>query len=148
TVVTPSMPQRKQLLDECRESVVRQTVPAVRHLVHTDEHKAGPQTVRNMLVRQSDTEWFLPLDDDDTLDPDCIEQLLARSAASDVVYPFCRMVGRNDGWVPNRLFLGKALLRRPFIPVTALIRRDLFDLLGGYRQVQMEDWDFYQRAWL
>lgn len=101
-----------------------------------------------MLARQADTEWLLPLDDDDVLDPDCVEILLRHSKDADVVYPFCRMEGRTDGWVPNRLFNPRTLMRRPFIPVTALIRRDLFDLLAGYRKVPMEDWDFYARAWL
>jgi hypothetical protein len=42
----------------------------------------------------------------------------------------------------------QTLMRRNFIPVTALIRKDLWDLLGGQRKVPMEDHDFYKRAWL
>jgi glycosyltransferase involved in cell wall biosynthesis len=103
--------------------------------------------VRNVLVSGSDSEWILPLDDDDTLDPECVQTLLANSEGADIVYSFCRMDGRDD-WCPNRLFNSRTLMRRNFIPVTALIRKDLWDLLGGQRKVPMEDHDFYKRAWL
>ena len=56
------------------------------------------------------------------------------------------MEGRTDGWVPNKLYWAVNLHKAPFIPVTALIRSDAFRMLGGYRNVPMEDWDFYRRA--
>ena len=147
TVITPSLPGRTDFLYECRQSVSSQTVP-VQHLVCLDERGEGPQALRNRLVAQATTSWLLPLDDDDLLDPDCVEVLLERSEDADVVYPFCRMDGRSDGWCPNRLFNARRLFRLNFIPNTALVRTDLFRLLGGYRKVQLEDWDLWQRAFL
>jgi glycosyltransferase involved in cell wall biosynthesis len=144
-VLTPTLASRAHLLAECRASVLAQTVP-VEHLVMEDVGREGPQVVRNRLSMLSESEWLLPLDDDDLLDPDCVETLLAYADDADVVYPFCRVEGRDDFYVVNKLWSERSLMLGNFIPVTALIRRDLFDLLGGYRRVQLEDWDFWKRA--
>lgn len=146
TVITPTVQGREELLERCRRSVDGQTVSVV-HLVREDVGGEGPARVRNQLLSQVETPWVLPLDDDDELDPDCVQVLLERAQA-DVVYPWCRMVGRSDGWVPNKLFWAEALFKQNFIPVTALIRTDALRMLGGYRDSQMEDWLLWQWAYL
>ena len=133
------------MLNQLRRSLEQQTEP-VTHLVGIDEAREGPQTVRNRLGFAAETEWLLPVDDDDLLDPDCAATLLAHSRDADIVYSFCRMDGRTD-WNPSQLFSAKRLFRQNFIPVTALIRRDLFLMLHGYRKVPLEDWDLYRRAY-
>lgn len=90
---------------------------------------------------------MLFLDDDDLLDPDAVETVLGYSEGADVVYPWCRVTG-NDSWTPNRLFRPDALLRaKGFIPVTALVRRDAFVAVGGFREdlQVMEDQDLWRR---
>ena len=144
-VITPTLSERRSLLEECQASVAAQTVP-VEHLVGVDEEREGPQAVRNRLAASTDADWLLPLDDDDLLDPDCVQRLYEHAGEADIIYPWCRMVGRTDEWVPNKLFNPVQLHKAPYIPVTALISHDLYDLLGGYRKVPMEDWDFYRRA--
>ena len=145
SVLTPSLASRELLLSECRASVEAQTVP-VEHLVLVDELREGPQVMRNRLATSSESEWLLPLDDDDLLDPDCVETLLAFAGDADIVYPFCRVEGRDDFYVVNKLWNERSLFLGPYIPMTALIRRDFFEMLGGYRKVQLEDYDFYKRA--
>lgn len=145
TVITPSLPDRVKLLQQCTESIKAQTVQ-VHHAVGVDTKKVGPQLMRNVLAKHVTTEWILPVDDDDVLDPDCVGVLLAHSQDADVVYPFCRMEGAD--WCPNRLFIAKKLFRRNFIPVTALIRKSLFDVVGGYRRQPMEDWLLWQHLFL
>ena len=149
TVVTPTIPGRETLLDECRASVQAQTVP-VDHLVYLDEGRVGPQAARNSLVEQVDTEWILPLDDDDLLDPDCIETLLDEAEDGEIVYPWVRCDPENAqmSMIVNKLFDPQALFRLNFIPCTALIKTDVFRMLGGYRQEPLEDWRLWQRAWL
>src|SRR5438132_5202787 len=147
TVLTPTLPERSGMLEECKESVNAQSIP-VKHLVYVDEEKLGPQRIRNKLANEATTEFIIPLDDDDTIDPECIEVLLRDSEGYDIIYPWCRMVGRTDTWVPNRLFNAKTLARRNFIPVTALIKKDMWEIVGGQRQEQLEDWMFYQRVYL
>jgi glycosyltransferase involved in cell wall biosynthesis len=145
SVLTPTLESRGLLLTECRASVRAQTVP-VEHLVMEDSEREGPQTIRNRLATSSESDWLLPLDDDDLLDPDCVEVLLAAAEGADIVYPFCRVEGRDDFYVVNKLWNERSLFLQPFIPVTALIRRDFFEMLGGYRNVPLEDYDLFKRA--
>lgn len=102
--------------------------------------------MRNRLATSSESDWLLPLDDDDLLDPDCVEVLLQHADDADIVYPFCRVEGRDDFYIVNKLWNERSLFLQPFIPVTALIRRDFFELLGGYRNVELEDYDLFKRA--
>ena len=147
TVITPTLPERSQLLERCARSVIKQTVFCL-HEIFSDRIGEGPQALRNALAWSATTEWLLPLDDDDELDPTCVQMLLENSEDADIVYPWCRMEGRTDNWVPNKLFEPGALFKQNFIPVTALIRRDLFLMLGGYQKSAMEDWLFWQWAYL
>jgi glycosyltransferase involved in cell wall biosynthesis len=148
------LPERQSLLDECRASVAAQTFP-VTHLVGVDEAREGPSAIRNRLAAASNTDWLLPLDDDDLLDPDCVEALLAAAyldgitdkeaaaPAADVIYPWCRVEGST--WSPNRLFRAKALAQTNFIPVTALISRAMWEKVGGWRPApHSEDWIFWR----
>lgn len=143
-VVTPTLPARSELLRECRESVAAQTVPCD-HLVAVDEFGAGPSRVRNALAARTDADWLLFLDDDDLLDPECVEVLLDRAGEADVAYPFCRVEGKPD-WSPNRLHHADTLLRFNYIPVVALVRAEAFRAVGGFRPLpQFEDWDLWKR---
>lgn len=143
-VITPTITGREKLLEECGESVAAQTYP-VSHYVQKDNGGHGPALVRNSLVGQTQSDWIFPLDDDDLVDPRCIATLVAHSDGADVVYPWTTMVGRTDTWTPNKLFNEASLYRQNFIPVSALISRRLFETVGGYRNVQLEDWDLWIR---
>ena len=148
-VLTATVPGREQLLEECRASVANQTVP-VEHLVGVDLSREGPATIRNRLAADSNADWFVPLDDDDLLDPACVETLLAHAEAAEVVYPWCRVEDYVNGlapWCPNRLFTADALLRYNFIPVTALVSAVLWRKVGGMPEgVEVEDWRFWKRC--
>lgn len=126
-----------------------QTV-AVSHLVGVDEAREGPAAIRNRLAAASDADWFLPLDDDDLLDEDAVEQLLAASTGADVIYPWCRVVDcdpKLPPWTPNRLFRPEPLLEINFVPVTALVSEELWRATGGMPEnVKLEDWRFWRRC--
>ena len=110
--------------------------------------------MRNRLAGSSNADWYLPLDDDDLLDPDCVEQLLAASGDADVIYPWCRVEdhGEMEPWSPNRLYRPEPLIgeqARPYnyIPVTALIRAELWRHVGGMPQVgHAEDFLFWRKC--
>lgn len=146
-MLTATLPSRSSLLDECAASVAAQTVP-VTHLVGVDEAREGPSAIRNRLAAASDADWYLPLDDDDLLNPDCVETLLAASRDADVVVPWCRVQDHApmEPWTPNRLFRPETMLTYNFVPVTALVRAQLWRDLGGMPDGQTEDWRFWKRA--
>lgn len=147
TVVTPSLPSRLALRSECIGSVAGQTVLPTQHVVVLDLNTRGPSVLRNMVARAADTEWVLFLDDDDLLDHDFIETIepyLVRG--NDVVYTWCRLVGREDikGWhVP---FNADMLRNANYIPVVAAVRTSLFREVEGFPVgVAYEDWGLWLR---
>lgn len=145
SVCTPTVPGREQLLDEAVASVAAQTRPPLEHLTWTDETREGPGAVRNRLARMAAGDWLLFLDDDDLLDRDFLETLAPHVADADVVYPWVRVDGAD--WCPNRLFEPRALELWNYIPVTALVRRNVFLAAGGFDEGlrQAEDWDLWKR---
>lgn len=151
SVITPTIPERSELLDDCKTSVENQTIPAVEHLVAVDIEGHGPSVLRNGMVGRSTGDWILPLDDDDTLDPDYIQVVQPHlTDAVDVVYTWCRVEGLPD-WTPNRLFNDALLLKGNFIPVTACIRKSLLEEIGGWpeppeRLQPGEDWELWKLA--
>lgn len=152
TVITPSIPERLQptesgevLLGTALRSVAAQTVKPKAHLVRVDYAKDGLAATRNALIGQVETDWFVPLDDDDILQKPFLERLIRQAAHADVVYS--RVYVHGSDWAPYRYaFDARALRKENYIPATALIKRSLWERLGGYRDVPMEDWDFWLRA--
>jgi GT2 family glycosyltransferase len=165
-VLTPSLPERGDMLAEAVASVRAQTLPPVAHLVGVDYDDAGIAGVLNLLGRAADAEWLARLDDDDLLDVNHLEVLAAAADGADVVYSWCRVAGRsgaggpapvpgvirNAEWTPNELFDPAVLRVRNFIPATTLVRRDLWERLGGWpgadrrRPDHGEDYAFWLRA--
>lgn len=145
-MITPTLAERSELLDDCYASVEAQTVPVREHLVEVDTWGDGPSVLRNRMVGRATGDWVLPVDDDDTLDPDYIHVVTPHLTDKvDVVYTWCRVEGLPD-WTPNRLFNDALLLKGNFIPVTACIRKTLLVELGGWpeppeRDQPGEDWE-------
>ncbi len=142
SVLTPTIPERKDLLAECRASVVVQTTPDGRdfeHLILEDTDREGCAITMNRLAKDAQGDWLLPLADDDLLLPGCLKRLLAASAEADIVYPRPVVWGEPDG---------PFVREPPNIPSLALIRTDLWTRLGGYNEhlTEKEDNDLWLRA--
>jgi len=121
-------------------SVEAQTTPAREHLIHLDEEYHGCSWTMNHLAEQATGTWLLPLADDDLLLPGAIRVLLEYSEDADIVYAPPLVWGNAD----NAHFFGAP----PRIPSFALIRRTLWQALGGYDvgRRREEDRDLWTRA--
>lgn len=141
TVLTPTILERRYACVEAEESVLRQTVETA-HLIRTDLHREGPAVIRNELAGKATTEWIGFLDDDDLLHPDYTETVSPYFADYDVVYTW------GDGlaeWFQHP-FDAERLKRGNYIPVTACVRKSLFDQVGGFpTDVAYEDWGLWLR---
>lgn len=140
-VITPSLPDRGDLLEQCVASVTAQTVAPLAHVIRVDHGRVGPSEVRNDLAAgATDADWYLPLDDDDTLYPDHIETVLRYRTVADVIYSWPDTDGIFDHVFhhPDHEAVS--------IPVTALIRASLWRRLDGFRPVEEEDRDWWRRA--
>jgi glycosyltransferase involved in cell wall biosynthesis len=145
-VITPSIPERHAMLRECLASVAAQTRAPDEHTIAIDHARAGVASTLNRLAASASGDWLAVLADDDVLDPGHLATLEQGTARGDIVYSFCRVVGR-PGWCPNRRFDADELRRANYIPATALIRRELWKELGGWRSdTRHEDHDFWLRA--
>ncbi len=136
TVIIATIPSRAALLDRALDSVHEQTMQAADVLVQVDVNREGAAATRNRALEAVETEWVAFLDDDDRWYPNHL-RLCARAARlnnADVVYPGYDVDGGTDPvgcfGVP---FDGGLLLRRNFIPVTALARTALVREAGGFQ---------------
>lgn len=128
------------MLEQCIASVAAQTIP-VQHLILLDKDREGGAQTLNKLVKLADTEWILPMADDDILYPTCVERLYANSEGADMIYPWCNVVGRekHPAWNPNSHFDPVRLRSGNYIPATVLIKTEVVKELGYYPEVVCED---------
>jgi len=140
-VVTPSKPNRAQLLEECKASVQAQTKIVHIHSIKIDSDCKGPSTIRNEIVRELplDIDWLAFLDDDDVMLPDHLRILSEASEQADVVYSLCQIECNTRPFDPQ------ALKEANYIPVTALVRRSIFEQVGGFSDVPLEDWVLWKK---
>lgn len=114
----------------------------------TVHHVPGIQdlaTIRNeAAARVPEAEWLIFLDADDKLHPDYVKHMLSGSA--DVRQPSTAGV-HPDGRVEEPTLIPKRdLLTGNYIVVGAMVRKEAFDAVGGFRSLPIyEDWDLWLR---
>lgn len=149
TVITPAIPERLHLLNNCVESVRDQTIQPRAHLIRLDNERIGSASTCNRLVEAVDTEWIAFLADDDVFYPNHLETLVGGSDDNvSVVYSWCKVVGRvkHPAWNPNAHFDPVRLRTGNYIPSTTLVRTSHFRELGGFTDgIICEDWDLWLR---
>lgn len=151
TVVIPTIPPRKALLERALASVRAQTRYPDGIVVEGDRLREGAAAVRNRGLARVETEWVAFLDDDDEFLPGHLMLLekWAEHAGADMVYPW--FVQPEKNWDGLGMF-GKPfhehaweLEHRNFIPVTVLVRTQLLRDVGGFQppapgMTDCEDW--------
>ena len=111
----------------------------------------GVSAARNAGARASTTPYLLMLDADDLLDPRAIEVLRAALAAdfkAGFSYGMAEFFGAWSGRLDFPDYDPYRLLYRSLVGATSLIRRDVFEAVGGFDPTipGYEDWDFYLGA--
>lgn len=140
TVVIPSIPPRDKLLHRALDSVLTQRHTADAIVVEIDRDHAGAAATRNRGLAKVTTEWTAFLDDDDTLGPDHLAELMAYADGNpwaDLVYPWFDVV---NGFDPFPQFEGRGfdpavLEHTNHIPVTVLARTDRIRRVGGFQPI-------------
>lgn len=147
SVITASLPERADLLAEAMASVRAQTLQPVEHMVGVDFRREGPSAVRNRLAVNAAGDWLAFLDDDDVCYPRHLEVLLetASAAKAGLAWSACDVEGR-PGWdVGHVCNYWDDLPHRNMIPVTVLVKRSAFAMVGGFPDVNPEDWALWRR---
>lgn len=153
-VITPSIPERAELMVEAAASVAAQTVSCSHH-VYLDHERLGPAIIRNTIMTRISCEYVAFLDDDDLLDPHHIETLLSacESERADLAFSWYRSVGgapeaeRIHEW--DDYAFGVMLGGRNLIPVTVVANREAILEAGGFQPTdRYEDYSLWMRMLL
>lgn len=158
-IVIPTIPGREALLKRAAKSIREDVLVA--GAVETDHEGRGPAYCRNLAVLNSlnagvRPEFIAFLDDDDEFRPHHIGKMLAHAeeTGADVVYPWfdLNVGGHLDNHRGDNLLLinGRpafgqefdpaAIRANNYIPVTAMVRTDLFVQVGGFPQPLSDAW--------
>lgn len=165
------------VLAECLDSIWAQTYPSIELILVDDgstvdgtaalldeleareeamvirlERNGGPSRARNAGLEHCSGRYVLPVDADNLLLPDAVEQLVDQlsTAGEDVgfIYPNLQFFGnREDYYEPGEFNVYK-LLQRNFCDTCSLIDRQVFDTGLRYREeihLGHEDWEFVLR---
>jgi glycosyltransferase involved in cell wall biosynthesis len=164
TVLTATLGRRPRLLAEAIDSVRRQTLAPMEHIVVDDGSFSVPATdgvsvlpvshrglgpARNAGLEIARGEAVALLDDDDLWHPEHLATVwnVMQQTGADVVYADCRETGRRDGYaITVRDFDAELLERENFICVPAtLVRAETLRAVGGFGAGSLEDWDTWKR---
>lgn len=106
TVVIPTIPPRRMMLERAVDSVRRQTLQPARTIIRVDHRKRGAGPTRTNGLRAVQTEWVAFLDDDDWFYPQHLQRLMetAHATGADLVYPWFDVISGTD---PFPQFEGK-----------------------------------------
>ena len=129
TVLTPSLPERADMLGEVIADIAAQTWPAS-HLIGIDTAHVGPARIRNQLLAAVETQWVAFVDDDDRVSPEHIATLMTHRADHDIIYSLGRVSGRE--WEIPHDCTHAQLASANTIPVTALVRTSTLRAAGGF----------------
>ena len=96
---------------------------------------------RNFGVSKTDTQFFIPLDADDTIEPEFAETLFSYMCNDNslaVAYTSIKTVNSKDGSVhlpswPGQFDGEKMIVGNNQVPTCCMVRRSVFDRVGGYK---------------
>lgn len=150
------------MLARAISSVSSQTLPPEEVIVPVDFRRDGAGPTRNRAVAQATGDWVAFLDDDDQFCHSHLEDLMDRAedSGADMVYPWFTTIGVEQSalQVPvngelvspegvefgdeQRDYIGRGPEGHGnnFIPITFLIRRELFMDLGGFPTTNSDEW--------
>lgn len=131
TVVTPTIPPRREMLKRALDSVIAQTYPAAAISTAVDLYRDGAPKTRQRALDAVRTEWTALLDDDDQMLPHHLATLSAwaKETDADYVYAWYYPVGFDVDPLPH---FGKEF--DPAHPtqttITILVRTELAKEIG------------------
>lgn len=114
------------------------------------QENKGPSSARNKGVSQSTGSFLFFLDADDRIHPDAITQyeaVLKNNPAINIVYSDIEFFEAREGILILNDFKLPQFLYDNCIPIGTLVRKEVFDALGGFDENlrYLEDWELYIR---
>lgn len=132
------------------EAIAEEWVQKDTRFKYFKKHNGGLGSARNYGISKAQGEFILPLDSDNKIRPDFVKNALKVFLTHDevgVLYGDAMRFGEDNSlWNVGEFEIYK-MLEHNYIDACAIIRKSVFDLVGGY-DVNMpyqghEDWDFW-----
>lgn len=145
TVLTATVPNRREMLVNAIESVANQELKPVAHKIVVDTNYNGNYWTYNELLKSVTTEWLCFLDDDDILYPDHLSKLSQYCSEYDVIF------SNGDCNDPLNIinysaeFSYELLQQDSIVPITALVRTQAMLDVGGFLPRQDCDYLMWKR---
>lgn len=112
------------------------------------KENGGPASARNYGIRHAKTEYILPVDADDLLEPTFLEYtwwMMERNP--DASWAYCSSVGfQGEEYLWQHRFDPQIMKRENLLVVTALFRKKAVLAVGGYQEGERyfnEDWQLF-----
>lgn len=135
-----------------RYAQIWQHLPPACRVVHHDSNK-GLAAARNSGFALAKTELLLPLDDDDWAEPGLViaasRLLTDENPTAAFAYSWVVLKGMEKGVLVTPEWDTAEMLRRNLCCSCSVIRRNVFEELGGYDESfrqGLEDWEFWLRC--
>lgn len=143
SIVIPVWGKYKKYLDQCIEAVNKQTYRNYEIIVV--DNKTDLPSARNKGIKKAKGEYILPLDVDDTIEPDYLAKTLEKKA--DIITTACNLNGKK--WLPASEITLEEIKKTNIVIACSLFKKEVWEKVGGYDEEMktgLEDWDFWLRA--
>jgi len=145
TVLTASIPRRKEMLVNAIESVANQELKPFAHKIVVDVNHRGNHWTYNQLLKSVTTEWLCFLDDDDILYPDHLSKLSQYCSDYDVIFSNGVLEDPINAIKYDRDFSYELLQQESIVPITALVRTEAMINVGGFDPAQECDYFMWRK---
>ena len=131
------------------EEIAKQYVSKDPRFVYISQSNQGVVAARNNAIKASKGKYILPLDGDDTIEPQYLElatDLLDQDPELMLVYCDVRKFGAESGILPLAEMNTRNILRSGCCVSTSMYRKEVYDRIGGYKEDMRdgwEDWEFF-----
>ena len=131
------------------EKIAKQYVCKDPRFVYISQSNQGVVAARNHAIKSSKGKYILPLDGDDTIEPQYLElatRLLDLDNELMLVYCDVRKFGAESGILPLAEMNTRNILRSGCCVSTSMYRKEVYERIGGYKEEMRdgwEDWEFF-----
>lgn len=139
--------------DGSNDSLTLKVLHSIKNHRVITQKNGGLANARNTGVLNSEGKYLLFLDADNLLTDGYLSKgtgILDHNENIDIVYGESEMFGESEGFLPTKPFNLQMLMCHNYIDACCLIRKTLFEELGGFDEkmpVQgLEDWELWLRA--
>ncbi len=130
-------------------SLAKRLADSYEQVYFFEQLNAGPSVARNHGIRRASGKYILPLDGDDLIAKEYIQQAVEVMEADDevkVVYCEAEKFGAEHGKWSLKPFSRESLAQGNMIFVSSLFRKKDWDKVGGFAEEMtwgFEDWEFW-----